>query len=867
MSDAKRNIIHRYPGWVASMLCYLAIGEAFAFAVPGPRLRAWRALLMMVPILPIVGCQLLSPLDLSPDPKPTLQPTGQPPTTANQTPRMTTPPIIQVPTSTPTAVPATTTSQTIAPPSAPSATLASIMTPSPTSTPRSAPTPIPTPHAVSADHPCANGIAVPHGPEYRGLFRDCVALLEIQEAIAGQSSLPWTTDIAVRRWLGVELGGSPPRVHALELNDLDLSGHISPSIGQLDGLVFLKLAYNRLTGPIPPEIGNLANLTQLHLQHNRLTGPIPSQMGNLAEIRDLLIQVNLLTGQLPTDLGKLRNLRVLDVGQNRLTGPIPDEIGSLPNLSALMLGTNYFAGTFPPSVANNPSLERLDIGANRLAGCIPVELRQIDANIAPNVYCGDEPSVITQFPPLRGGPDLGIIYIERLPRYLGYRVVYAGQHGPCPYPFETDLGPALCPHLEGEQFWPEPGDAVDLVAHIQNFGDAPSTPFRYRWDLDGIAIAQGTHAGLAAGERDQLRTQISWPEPHHDPVLILHLDPSNSIAEVIEENNLVTDWITGYPLGFSFTPFAYTNIREPQQPGPLNYSPEYWLHRHVARLNELLAEAGLRDRMRIDTVVVSEDHGIQHRIPYRDRLDGWWSLLTDRPKFHRDATEHPDIDYGLLHELLHQMGVIDLYIMYGGVHLTEVQDANRPGKLAGCGKDYWHGEETCFRFPDDIADIMGAGPQHIGRHTAGGLASNFGHRRGYYGEYLFDTPSRTLLKVVDDNAQALKNVEVRFYQFEVEARGQFTDAVPEFAVTTADDGTAVLPNRGITGLVTETGHQLRPNPFGMISVVGLNGIFLLEMEGECINYQWLSVVDLNLAFWSGQTEEAVIEKVLKCPPP
>ena len=59
-----------------------------------------------------------------------------------------------------------------------------------------------------------------------------------------------------------------------------------------------------------------------------------------------------------------------------------------------------------------------------------------------------------------------------------------------------------------------------------------------------------------------------------------------------------------------------------------------------------------------------------------------------------------------------------------------------------------------------------------------------------------------------------------------------------------------------------------PNPFGLIDLVGINGIFIIEMvSDECTNYEWFTVVDLNLAFWDCQTEQAEFTKVLHCPPP
>ena len=91
------------------------------------------------------------------------------------------------------------------------------------------------------------------------------------------------------------------------------------------------------------------------------------------------------------------------------------------------------------------------------------------------------------------------------------------------------------------------------------------------------------------------------------------------------------------------------------------------------------------------------------------------------------------------------------------------------------------------------------------------------------------------------------------------------DEIPEIDVRTDRDGLAVLPNTGITGVVTKTGHQLRPNPFGIIDVVGRNSVFLIEMTGDCTDYSWLAVSQLNLAYWAGDTERAVFTRTLQCP--
>ena len=247
---------------------------------------------------------------------------------------------------------------------------------------------------------------------------------------------------------------------------------------------------------------------------------------------------------------------------------------------------------------------------------------------------------------------------------------------------------------------------------------------------------------------------------------------------------------------------------------------------------------------------------------HHDRADPRTTSLFSLERYR----ERPEIEYALLHELMHQLGVIDLYRMHIDTRAMLLPDANRPSQKAGCGTDYWPHDYMCFRFPENIEDLMGAGPFTIGAHTAGALKSNTGHRRGHYGEYLYDTPATVALKIVDQYGQDLPNVDLRFYQYEHKKYGHILDAIPEFELTTDDTGKAMLPNRGKTGVVTATGHQLRPNPFGAIDVTGTNGTFVIEMHGPCSNYEWLTLVELNLAYWDGYEDHAIFNRILRCPP-
>ena len=222
-------------------------------------------------------------------------------------------------------------------------------------------------------------------------------------------------------------------------------------------------------------------------------------------------------------------------------------------------------------------------------------------------------------------------------------------------------------------------------------------------------------------------------------------------------------WSTGLrvtPWDSTSAPEAYEALSLSTRVGRKFQSPEHWIHGNIARLNQMLAEYGLKDRVRAELFFITEDRYLNLNHELRWFMDGWWHLWHEDPVYapiaeHLDPwryTERKDIDYVLLHELMHQLGVIDLYRLEMHTGNVLLPDANNPGKMAGCGKDYWPNEGVCYWLPEGIRDLMVAywEPYNfIGVHTAAGLRENSEHRRGYYGEYLYDTPETTVLRIVD----------------------------------------------------------------------------------------------------------------------
>ncbi|CAN6814336.1 unnamed protein product [Brassica oleracea] len=105
-------------------------------------------------------------------------------------------------------------------------------------------------------------------------------------------------------WSWVTCSSDPqPRVVAVKLWDMNLTGEIPSELTQLTGLVELLLDGNSLTGSIP-DFSRCLNLKIIHLENNRLTGKIPSSLAKLPNLTELYVQNNMLTGKIPSSLTK-----------------------------------------------------------------------------------------------------------------------------------------------------------------------------------------------------------------------------------------------------------------------------------------------------------------------------------------------------------------------------------------------------------------------------------------------------------------------------------------------------------------------------------------------------------------------------------
>lgn len=115
-------------------------------------------------------------------------------------------------------------------------------------------------------------------------------------------------------------------------------------------------------------------VTGLEAPSQNLSGILSPSIGNLTNLETVLLQNNNINGLIPAEIGKLRKLKTLDLSSNHFSGEIPSSVGHLESLQYLRLNNNTLSGAFPSSSTNLSHLIFLDLSYNNLSGPIPGSL-------------------------------------------------------------------------------------------------------------------------------------------------------------------------------------------------------------------------------------------------------------------------------------------------------------------------------------------------------------------------------------------------------------------------------------------------------------------------------------------------------------
>jgi len=448
----------------------------------------------------------------------------------------------------------------------------------------------------------------------------------------------------------------------------------------------------------------------------------------------------------------------------------------------------------------------------------------------------------------RDETDLQVVSIARLPRYPRYLPTYTGYNvtepsgfGPYFFTSATGLGGGQTP---ATQRWPELGDPVTYSATVRNRGtNTWSGALSAVWKVDGTIADQPVQTvTLQPGQTVTFDFVLPWDDDLHEIEFIL--DQPDARAE----NNTMLIGTKSVPF-LTYVDVSYLEqYREDTPLYPEAVTDDFidWLNRHMVRFNEILAAAGSLKRVHYDKLEVLDDAAPD---PTDDRtafacFPFRWTLGEDNDMRTASGGYWPgdDIDYCLLHEKAHQLGIIDLYQLNvsAGINMATGQPFTAPiGLMQGCSPI-------------------------ISEHTALAMNHWLNTAHGYYGQYLYQIPAECRMRFLHDG-QPLVGATVKMYQrIRVSGTGDIIPDVVKAEGVTDEDGEFALPNVPINPAMVPpayNGDELHDNPFGYVAVVGYNGLLHFEVQHAAgTDYAWLSITDANIAYWKGQTDLALFER-------
>jgi hypothetical protein len=485
------------------------------------------------------------------------------------------------------------------------------------------------------------------------------------------------------------------------------------------------------------------------------------------------------------------------------------------------------------------------------------------------------PEQLPYTPPDENLPDLDVLWIERDPKYERYDVA---DYRPSTIDPEVSLG--FCVNKDRKHY-PDVGETITWTAHVENKAYQPIGEYdageghpklggRYEWVLDGKVVASGTIPDLKRRQRYDVQWKWAWDPADHD--LTFRVVPNG--RELCARNDALTIRTNALILKHMIERGAVAQME-------LKYnmfgsrSAEDYLQGQIRYMNQLMARSkypfapdGITQRVMIGIVEYVDDYDCvdlgwgPYRVGELDLLcDGArgvsalpdpWRSGAAMWEFHALAGR-PDGCW--LHELSHQIGVIDDYQL-----ITEPDDNLVNG--VGFNYDYDYrglmggGDIRPYHNPDDLYSYYS--PSDVQ-----GLNATKGKRRGYFGEYLYQIPKDNTLIVLDEKGAPIADASIKLYQTgwittkDGEKRGRTIDTIPELEGKTDGEGYFPLKNRPADHHVTETGCEQHDNPFGPIHVVGFNSVMLIIVEkGGVQRYGFITVPDLNFAHAAGNTEYA-----------
>ena len=443
-------------------------------------------------------------------------------------------------------------------------------------------------------------------------------------------------------------------------------------------------------------------------------------------------------------------------------------------------------------------------------------------------------------------PDLAVAYAEQVPAYRRN------------FPSEPDPNhniPELVGKAATEKHWPDPGEKVTYRVHVKNAGFAPSQEADFVCTIGGESVLATKVPPLKPKERTIIEVPWAWKQGSH--AFVAKADPENKMCEISKKNNALEFKTDAYTL----VAVCEKAIIEPIEKVNNWYGSfcfEDWMRGATAdQMNRMFqrcrydfAPKGAEVSVRVGNIILVDKmtdaagNSIDKSLNL-DIYDGTWHYPLNALDEWCDLAN--DFDWALTHELSHQLGVIDNYQYDLGPEpnlVNHKQYERGPGGIMGGGQT---GDNVYPAYADvDIA----------------GLNLTKGHRRGFFGEYLYCMPLQNTLVITVDG-KPLADTAIEIYQKSMHT-GKM-DKPPVFTGKADAGGRFPLANREVPKpFTTATGCTLHPNPFGYPDVVGRNGLFLVRAQvGGAWYYGFIDIGRFVVEYARGHRDAASYPVALK----
>jgi hypothetical protein len=428
------------------------------------------------------------------------------------------------------------------------------------------------------------------------------------------------------------------------------------------------------------------------------------------------------------------------------------------------------------------------------------------------------------------------------------------------------------PDREG---WPEEGQVVQWTAHVRNNGTARAGDVAWRWSIDGEGVSSGT-VTLEPNRYTEVVLPWTWTFQRHE--IEFEIDVGNAVTERQERNNRLLIHSDALAVGF-YAEQTYWN-RTATSVSRFDAGAttlDDWLQIRIRQFNDSARLAGVIDRWRIDAVTTVADGSLPLsplpevaneyeafvrpiRFPNAaDRsVDLMWGFTSDYPV----PVQRTDLlNESLIHELGHARFLVDVYAWGVTEWWKDRVNITPPPPKSNEG---WH--HTPHR------GLMNSHWGFIDRYSAMAMNRIAGHRatKGNYnppenlGEFLNDLPARSRVRLIRPDGTPVANVPVFIYRSSAEFfdEGLYPktyDNTPDLERTADADGWIELPRNPFAD-----GPLVHGRESGSGYGSNVTAIVRVNAGGTDL-WGYLESLDLNLAYWEGETELAEFELVVGGP--